>query len=100
MPDQLEGNKPGRGGGFRAHGVAGDDLTLVAGAGFGDETWAARRIRPRGSAQVAPRDQVGGTLQDIGKVGGTELVEELDSEVSAWLAVQHLSRQLQLRQRG
>ena len=59
MPDQLETNKPGRGGGFRAHGVAGDDLTLVARAGFGDETRAARRVRPRGSAQVAPRDQVG-----------------------------------------
>lgn len=82
MPDQLETNKPGRGGGFRAHGVAGDDLALVARAGFGDKTRAAGHVRPRGSAQVAPRDQVGRTLQDIGKVGGTELVEEPDGEAS------------------
>ena len=38
MSDELETNQPGRGGGFGARGVAGDDLTLVARAGFGGET--------------------------------------------------------------
>ena len=34
-------------------------------------------------------------MQDIGEVCSAELAEELDGEISAWLAVQHLVLQLE-----